>query len=78
MQVAGDILLLVLVVVTSVTAVSVCPGEGGRYDNDINDLSNNDNDVNDNDVGTVTTSVITTEHTGCVLSSWRTWTRARR
>ena len=63
MQVAGDILLL-LVAVASVAAVSVCPGEGGRYDNDNNDLSNNDNndlsnndnndlydnDVNDNDM----------------------------
>ena len=66
MQVAGDILLLLVVAVTSVSAVSVCPGEGGRYDNDNNDLY--DNDVNDNDVGTVTTSVTTTEHTGCVPS----------
>jgi len=31
MQIAGDILLLLLVAVTSVAAVSVCPGEGGRY-----------------------------------------------
>merc|ERR1711884_1028032 len=76
MQIAGDILLLLLVAVTSVAAVSVCPGEGGRYDNDNNDLSNNDD--TDNDVGTVTISVTTTEHTGCVPSSWRMWTHARR
>ena len=47
MQVAGDILLLLLVAVASVAAVSVCPGEGGRYDND-NNLY--DDDVNDNDI----------------------------
>ena len=66
MQVAGDILLLLVVAVTSVAAVSVCPGEGGRYDKDNNDLY--DDDDTDNDVGTVTTSVTTTEHTGCVPS----------
>ena len=69
MQLAGDILLLLVVAVTSVAAVSVCPGEGGRCDNDNNDLCNNDvNDLYDNVVGMVTTSVITTEHTGCVPS----------
>ena len=74
MQVAGDFLLLLMVAVTSVAAVSVCPGEGGRCDKDNNDLyddDNNDlydNDVKDNDVGTVTISVTTTEHTGCVPS----------
>ena len=66
MQVAGDILLLLVVAVASVAAVSVCPGEGGRCDNDNNDLCNKD--VNNNDVGTVIISVITTEHTGCVPS----------